>query len=263
MEYLPNSTVIIANSSSLQVIQDARHHGDYEHEIEIYQVNWECEKLPADYRVHTITGNDNFSSINGTTIYALTGSYITLRVCGSTNSTNLLPRFEVAVVEGLEALQSPNTMLKDVFNFNFFYPGVNGEWRCKNVTFNIETFGYYTLVFLPQPEEARFNFSATFNHRFLNVSLLPVVRHYTLFEDQDGWHLPRTRWFNKKLCFVAVIKNNPNAPQKSVHIRRIYISSLWYTVGQFETVIGSLVCIFGYIAMIIYCISWSTRKRRI
>lgn len=249
-----NSTVIIANSSSLTVIQDARHPKDFEHQIDVYQVDHDCSKLPAGHRQHTTTGYNDFSSINGTTVYALAGSFITLEVCGSTNSTYIPGRLEVALVESLEALHSSDKLLENIFDLNFFFPGVQGEWRCKEVTFSIDHFGYYTLFILPQPKECLFNFTATYNYRFIDLTLLSVKRKhtYTLFEDQDQLELPGRRWFNKNLCVLAHIKHNPNSPSNNVHIRHIYLSDYhFYVVGQYTVIIGLVVDFVGLILFLL------------
>ena len=44
-------------------------------------------------------------------------------------------------------------------------------WKCREVIFNITHFGYYTLVFQPQPENTLFNFSVMFNYNYLDLSL--------------------------------------------------------------------------------------------
>ena len=238
--YQANSTVIIGNSSiSLQVVQESNYPGDFEHEIEVYEVTLECNKLPVMEKDYV---EDSLDSINGSTIYALAGSFITLKVCGSTNLTRIPGRLEVLLVEGLESLASTATILEDFYNFSFFYPGIGGDWLCKEETLKIEEYGYYTLVFLPQPAVAIFNCTAKYHLRILDVGLLPIRANQTLLKNLDEWRLtavPRPPF--TRTCIIASIKDNPDYPSLNTHIRVSYHSYSAYRDGAYLAIVAFVV----------------------
>lgn len=217
-----NSTVVLFDQEpsktlqSLTVTEDTNHPGDFDHEIIVYQVDLSCGDIEVQEETYQQTGTD-FSLINGTTSYALAGSSMTYNICGSTNSSYQSERLELVLLYGLEALQAPST---DYDKFYYFSYGTDGNWTCKEVTYNIENKGYYTPVFLTAPQEATFTYSMTYRQRFLNEPLPLSLSDYILSNDKD--RLALNGLSVGQHCFIATILENPTGTSPHVHVHLSY-----------------------------------------
>ena len=263
--YRSNTTAIVANTSlSLEVMLDVSYPGDYEHTIELYQVTSTCSNLPTLDETYTQMGY-NFSAANLTTYYALAGSSIVFDVCGSDNSINSYPkRLEVVVVKSLEDLQSTETILQNFYRAFYFLPGIDGKWTCKKFVFDIDAYGYYTVIFLPLPSMAVFNYTMTYKIKSVDLTKTPIGLTSTLRNDQERWTLPVKRGFNldHDSCIVASIENNVDTSIRNVHIQTHYNANENYNNGQY-TVIASLVYfIIGCVIIFILCLPFRKKGVR-
>ena len=248
-----NSTVILFNQEpsidfqSLTITEDTSYPGDFDHEILIYEADSDCSDIQAQEEVQELSGT-NFSPINGTTSYMLAGSSMTYNICGSTNSSYQSERLELALLYGLEALRSPS---RDYDKFYFFPYGADGNWTCKQVTYNMEKNGYYTPVFLTVPQEATYVYSVTYQRRFLNVSSFSSSLFYKLNNDKDSFT------FDSQHCFVGKILENPTdtSPYAHIYLVHMYIKNdatlIWIGSGILNfTIIMSLVLLTSLLIMI-------------
>lgn len=135
-----NSSVVLAEAnhlftSSLSVTEDTKYIGDFYRDIEVYQIDSTCNDLPTHKVISNVNGTD-FSSINSTTLYALTGSYISLNICGITNHT-------VTELERLEIVLYKDSQITAV---EFFHLGSDDEWQCKESTLLLDQLHYNVLT---------------------------------------------------------------------------------------------------------------------
>ena len=244
--YRSNTTAIVANTIlSLEVMLAVGYPGDYEHTIELYQVTSTCSNLPTLDKTYTQMGY-NFSAANLTTYYALAGSSIVFDVCGSHNSTNSYPkRLEVVIVKSLEDLQFTETILnfyRSFYRSFYFLPGIDGEWTCRKFVFNIDAYDYYTVIFLPLPSTAVFNYTVTYNIKSVDLTKAPIGLTSTLRKNRERWTLPVKRGFdlNHDSCVVASIENAVDTSIRNVHIKTHCNANENYINGQY-VVIASLV----------------------
>ena len=216
-----NSTVILADPKppitllSLTMTETTDYPGDYDHEIIIYQMDSDCSDFEIE-ETHKLAGTD-LSLINGTTTYALVGSSMTYNICGSTNLTHQSERLELVLLDRLEALQSPS---ESYIKFYFFPYGTDGEWICKNVTYNFQKHGYYTPIFLIVPQEATFTYSMTYQRRFLKDSSISPLFTYNLSHNKDTFTVNGLS--NGQPCFIATILENPIDTSPYVHVNISY-----------------------------------------
>ena len=222
--YRSDAIAVVANSSrafSLEVTQDSSYAGDIEHEITLYRVKSKCSEQPT---LTELKDNAQVTSINGTTIYAWTGSSITFHICGSTNqSSNFQRHLDVVIMRGLnEWLQFAETILPTFYQGLHFLPGTNGEWMCANKTVDINDPDYYTIILLPQSTADHFNYSVTYSIHTVDLSQL---QHHaitaTLYKNGDKWNVPEPAWFEYDICIFATFKNK-YSERSQVHIRARY-----------------------------------------
>lgn len=265
-----NTTAILASPShTLQIVQDVSYPGDWEHEIELFQVNSECADLPKVNHSFTQTGHD-FVSINLTTEYALPGSSISILICGSTNFTVRQGRLDLVIVKGLEDLRFTESILKNYYSSAYFSPGEDGLWKCKNFILNIESHDYYTLVFLPLPptSTAVFNYSVTYNILSVDISHTKIISRHTLYKDQDKWefYLP---WYKQysTFCIIAIIWNTVHQSIRNLHIKVNYASAS--SIEAYKAGVSVVIASLSYfvigtiIIAIIRCIIPAIRKKRV
>ena len=218
-----NSSVILAelyhlSTSQLSVMEDTEHLGDIHHDITVYQAESECSNL-KNWITYTENGSNN-SPTSTPTFYALAGSSVALFICGSTNSTVYSERLEIVLMNDVD-----NPYTNDVpYKVNFFDPGLDGKLNCKNIKFNLETKNYYSLSFLPPPTSMSFQYELTYNISVIDPNLLAehAQASHTLHADQDSCNFTMSWGINSFSCFVAVIRENPNALNKDVHIHLSY-----------------------------------------
>ena len=222
--YQSDAIAVVANSSrafSLEVTQDSNYAGDYEHEITLYRVKSKCSEQPT---LTELKDNAQVTSINGTTIYAWTGSSITFHICGSTNqSSNFQRHLDVVIMRGLnEWLQFAETILPTFYQGLHFLPGTNGEWMCANKTVDINDPDYYTIILLPQSTADHFNYSVTYSIHTVDLSQLQHnAITATLYKNGDKWDVPEPAWFEYDICVIATFKNK-YSERSQVHIRTRY-----------------------------------------
>ena len=233
-----NSSVVLAEAnhlftSTLNVTEDTKHIGDFYRDIEVYQLDSTCNDLPTHKAISNVNGTD-FSSINSTTLYALTGSSISLNICGTTNHT-------VTELERLEVVLYKDTQIMAV---EFFHPGSDDEWQCKESTLLLDQQGYYTITFLPPTHETKFMYNATFTVHEIDTKLLysRALTNRTLHVHQDAFKIPLAFGATHS-CFVATIKDSPHTLRQTVHIQ------LMLTKQTTAFVIGAVVEILFILAV--------------
>ena len=214
-----NTTVILTQLNhffieSLTVTQDTGYPGDTDHEIDVYLVNSKCNDLPSLDLTYTQTGSDS-SSVNKTTLYALTGSSITYSICGSSNNAKESERLELVIFDTLESEQSPLNIHNSFHEFAYFNIGNRDQPLCNEFSYIIETTGYYTALFLPPPHPAHFEFNVTYNIKLIDSTQLSVVANHILYVDKDSHNFPLD-FDVRSSCLVATIKN---ASKPYVHIQ--------------------------------------------
>ena len=187
-------------TASVAVIEDVEHIGDFQHYIDVYQLDSKCSHVPGMKYTYNKTGT-NLADINETTFYALAGFSMTFSICGATNSTKELERLEIV----LTASQS-----KPV-DFDFLHPGTNNTWNCKERTFHLNKPDYYTVLFLPPTHQTSFEFNATYRVNEIDPTHLHEnsVANHTLQKDMDSRTFPLKFGFTHS-CFVATIRDNPD-----------------------------------------------------
>ena len=216
-----NSTVILLRqkpSTVLQavtVIEDTSYPGDFDHEIIIYLTDSDCSEIQILEETQELRGT-NLSLINETTTYALTGSSMTYNICGSSNTSYQSERLELVILYGLEARYSPS---KDYHKFYYFPHGTDGDWKCTQVTYNIDKDGYYTSVFLTAPQEANYVHFLSYRQRFLNNS---SPDYHKLKHDKDRFTVEALS--GSQHCCIATVLDNPTVTSPYVHVNISYIS---------------------------------------
>ena len=224
--YHENSSVILTEvdhfyTKSLTVTEDTEHLNDFRHDIEVHHANCKCSNLVTS-RTYTLNGSDPSPL---PPVYALAGSSISVHICGSTNATTDSERLEIVLRDHLE---EPNLLNEVPYRVNFFHPGLDGKWRCKDITFHLPENGYYTLVFLLNSNPLSpiyFDYEVIYNIQAIDSHLLAkhTITNYTLRADQDNYKFSMGIGTKKqKSCFVAVIRENPNTTKGDVHIQLDY-----------------------------------------
>ena len=190
--------------------EDTRHVGDYQRDVEVYQLVAPCTSIPSRKATPPSAGITNISSVNGTTFYALADSVANFSICGKTNTTP-------PDIERLELV-----VYKDSIHIvtDFFHVGTGDDWLCKESSIHLTEPGYYTFTFLPPTHEAQFTFNATYDLHGIDTEQLQgqAAANYTLNADQDSHVFPLTFGATHS-CFVAVVKDNTNTPKENVHVR--------------------------------------------
>ena len=233
-----NSSVVLAEIdhlfiSSLSITEDTKHIGDFYRDIEVYQLDSTCDNLPTHKATFNFNGAD-FSSINGTILYALAGSSITLNICGTTNYTATeLERLEVILYKDSQ-----------IMAFDFFHMGSDDEWQCKESTLLLDQWGYYTIIFLPPTHKANFTYNATFTVSEIDSKQLygRALTNDTLHVHQDTFKAPLAFGATHS-CFVAAIKDSPRTLKQTVHIQ------LTLTKEMTAFAIGAVMEIFFILAV--------------
>ena len=221
-QYHENSSVVLTEvnhfyTRSLTVTEDTEHLNDFRHDIEVYHTGCKCSDLVTS-TTYTLNGSD-ISSIPP--VYALAGSSVSVHICGSTNATTDSERLEIVLRDHLE---EPNEV---PYRVNFFHPGLDGKWRCKDIVFNLPENGYYTLIFLLNSNPLSpiyFDYEVTYNIQAIDSHLLAehTIANYTLRADRESCKFSMSSGTNKQSCFVAVIRENPNTTKGDVHIQLNY-----------------------------------------
>ena len=237
-----NSSVILTEFShffteSLTVTEDTEHQGDFHHDIDVHRVESQCNDVIK--WINTTTNGADHSSI--LTFYVVAGSSLSLNICGYTNSTTYPERLEIVLQDHLEEPNSNDPPYK----VSYFDPGLNSELTCKPLKFDLPTNNYYTLSFLPPSIPMTFEFQLAYNIRVVDPNLLAqhTVANYTLHMDQDSFTFALSD-STKYSCFVAMIRENPNALNKDVHIK------LTYSIRWHGLITGS-VLLFVFFAIIV------------
>ena len=210
--------------SSLSITEDTKHIGDFYRDVEVYQLDSACNNLPTRKAISNFNGAD-FSSINGSTLYALVGSSITLNICGTTNHT-------ATELERLEVILYKDSQIMAI---DFFHLGIRSddEWKCKESTLLLDQWGYYTITFLPPTHEANFTYNATFTVSEIDSKQLygKALTNHTLHVHQDTFKAPLAFGATHS-CFVAAVKDSPRTLKQTVHIQLIFTKQMTaFTVG--------------------------------
>lgn len=220
--YRENSSVVLTEldhffTKSLTVTEDTEHLNDFRHDVDVYQAQCKCSDLET-LTTYTLNGSD-LTPIPPP-VYALANSSISVHICGSTNATTRSERLEMVLKNHLDEA------VNDVpYRVNFFYPGLDGKPRCKDIIFHLPTNAYYTIIIMnPFISPIQFHYELTYKIRRIDSHLLAEhsVANYTLQADQENCTFSLSGGINRKSCFVAVVRENPNTAIGDVHIQVKY-----------------------------------------
>lgn len=264
--YHQNSSVILTElnhffNEYLVVTEDTEHLGDIHHDIIVYQAESQCRDL-ENRIVYAVNGSDN-SPTSTPMFYALAGSSIALSICGFTNLTVHSKRLEIVLMKGLDDVDNPY-ITKVPYKVNFFDPGLDGELKCKNMKFNLQTNNYYSLSFLVPPTSMSFQYELTYNISVIDPNLLAeqATANRSLHADQDDYKFTLSEGIQVS-CFVAIIRENPIALNGDVHIQLSYGNRpALLTVGLVGLTVGLVGLTTGLVLFLaVLLIAYRCKKR--
>lgn len=260
--YRDNATVILTElrhffTGSITVTQDTGYPGDIDHEIGVYIVDSTCNGLPTLEQTDAHTGSD-LSAINKTTLYLLAGSSVTYSVCELTNQTEKTGRLEVVILDNLRSTESRENIRNSFHKFAYFSTHKSDEPSCDVINHSFEANGYYTIIFLPPPYQAQFEYNVTYRMKVIDLGQLSVTANHTLYSNKDSYRFLLN--FNaRSSCSLATIKKGL-MPYLHIRLEMKGHYDLWVTI--FLGVTCGIIVIVSLAAflILIYCSHLYSRK---